>query len=219
MMSVNLHRLLRRRILICFDLIFIDKAAISWYSDSRKWLAESEGIIGGALVSKKEEATKEDLMTVIKILEETGIRYWIDGGWGVDVLAGEQTRTHRDIDIDFDVQQTGKLLKILADYGYEVDTDWAPVRIELYSKKMGYLDIHPFIIYEDGTSKQADLEGGWYVFEADYFGSAVFEGKTIPCISVKGQKVFHTGYELRDVDKHDMELIERLLGEVPSLKN
>ncbi len=25
-----------------------------------------------------------------------------------------------------------------------------------------------------------------------------FEGKTIPCISLKGQRVFHSGYELRD---------------------
>lgn len=168
-------------------------------------------------MSKKETTTKEDLMAVIKILAEAGIRYWIDGGWGVDVLAGKQTRMHRDIDIDFDAQHTEKLLKILADYEYEVDTDWAPVRIELYSEKLGYLDIHPFILNEDGTSKQADLEGGWYEFEDDYFGSAVFEGETISCISVKGQKVFHTGYELRDVDKHDIEIIERLLEEYSSL--
>ena len=27
---------------------------------------------------------------------------------------------------------------------------------------------------------------------------------TIPCISIKGQKIFHSGYELRDKDKHVM---------------
>lgn len=81
----------------------------------------------------------------------------------------------------------------------------------MYNEKLGYLDIHPFIINEDGTSKQADLEGGWYEFEVDYFGSAIFEGKTISCISVKGQKLFHTEYELREVDKHDTEIIENLL--------
>lgn len=155
--------------------------------------------------------TKEDLITVIKILEESSITYWIDGGWGIDILAGKQTRTHRDIDIDFDAQYTEKLLTILKAHGYQVETDWTPIRIELYNEKLGYLDIHPFIINEDGTSKQADLEGGWYEFEADYFGSAIFEGKTIPCISVKGQKIFHTGYELREVDKHDIEIIENLL--------
>lgn len=162
-------------------------------------------------MNKKETTSVEDLMTVINILEEANITYWIDGGWGVDILAGKQTRPHRDIDIDYDAQCTDKLLEILSGYGYRVDTDWAPVRVELYSEAYGYLDIHPFILNEDGTSKQADLEGGWYEFQADYFGSGSFEGRKIPCISAEGQKVFHTGYELREVDKQDLEIIERLL--------
>lgn len=162
-------------------------------------------------MAKKETTSPEDLMTIIRILEEANITYWIDGGWGIDVLAGKQTRAHRDIDIDFDARYTEKLLAILADYGYVVDTDWAPVRIELYSEKYGYLDIHPFNINKDGTSKQADLEGGYFEFEADYFGIGTYEGKVIPCISAKGQKVFHTGYELRKVDRQDLEIIEGLL--------
>ena len=95
-------------------------------------------------------------------------------------------------------------------WAIKIDTDWKPVRIELYSDELGYLDIHPFVLNEDGTSKQADLEGGWYEFEKDYFGSVFFEGKTIPCISLKGQKVFHSGYELRDKDKHDISILESL---------
>lgn len=161
-------------------------------------------------MNRKEITTKEDLMTVINILENASITYWIDGGWGVDILAGKQTRTHRDIDINFDAQHTERLLNMLLEYGYKIDTDWKPVRIELYSENYGYLDIHPFVLNEDGTSKQADLEGGWYEFDKDFFSNAVFEGKTIPCISVKGQKIFHSGYELRDKDKHDISIIENI---------
>ena len=47
-------------------------------------------------------------------------------------------------------------------------------------------------------------------FEKDYFSSAFFEGKKIPCISLKGQKVFHSGYELRDKDVHDISILEGL---------
>lgn len=141
-------------------------------------------------MSRKEVTTKEDIITVIDILENAEITYWIDGGWGVDILAGKQTRDHRDIDINFDSRYTEKLLHILFEYGY--------------------LDIHPFVLHEDGTVKQASLEGDWYQFDKDLFGSSVFEGRTIPCISVKGQKLFYSGYELRDKDRHDILILERM---------
>ena len=51
-------------------------------------------------MGRKEITTKEDLMKVIELFENTGITYWLDGGWGVDILAGKQTRIHRDIDIN-----------------------------------------------------------------------------------------------------------------------
>lgn len=41
-------------------------------------------------MSRKEVTTKEDFMTVIDILENAEITYWIDGGWGVDILAGNK---------------------------------------------------------------------------------------------------------------------------------
>lgn len=161
-------------------------------------------------MKKKEIATQDDLLKVLDLLDNTRIRYWLDGGWGVDVLAGKQTREHRDIDIDFDSQYTDELLRVLKENGYEVVVDWSPVRVELYHSQLSYVDIHPFVLNNDGTAKQADLEGGWYEFEADIFGSAVFNGRSVPCISAKGQKLFHTGYELREVDKHDMDIIEKL---------
>lgn len=164
-------------------------------------------------MTKKETTSSEDFMTVIGILEQLKITYWIDGGWGIDLLVGKQTRIHRDIDVDFDAQYTEKLLAALKEYGYVVDTDWAPVRMELYSERLGYLDIHPFILHEDGSSKQANPEGGYFEFEADYFGCGIYEGKTIPCISAKGQRIFHTGYELREVDRQDLKIIEGLLKE------
>ncbi|EKC47762.1 lincosamide resistance protein, partial [human gut metagenome] len=67
---------------------------------------------------------------------------------------------------------------------------WKPVRIELYSDELGYLDIHPFVLSEDGTSKQADLEGGWYEFEKDYFGSAFFVRKNNSLYILKRPKSF-----------------------------
>ncbi|MBQ6808941.1 MAG: aminoglycoside adenylyltransferase [Firmicutes bacterium] len=162
-------------------------------------------------MEKKELVTKENLLQVLDLLDASGIRYWLDGGWGVDALFGQQSREHRDVDIDFDAVYTEKLLQLLQEQGYRLETDWLPVRAELHHPQLGYLDIHPFVLEEAGKAKQADLEGGWYLFEADYFGAADFAGREIPCISPKGQKIFHSGYELREKDRHDLQLIEKLL--------
>ncbi len=107
----------------------------------------------------KETTNIADFLSVVALLEEAGIKYWIDGGWGVDLLAGQQTREHRDIDIDFDATRTEELLDILVAKSYHISTDCRPVRIELYSHDHGYLDIHPFVINEDGSAKQASPEG------------------------------------------------------------
>lgn len=162
-------------------------------------------------MDKKEIATQGDLFRVLDLLDKTGITYWLDGGWGVDALVGKQTRAHRDIDINFDSKHTEELLQMLQENGYAVVTNQNPVRIELYHPEFSYIDIHPFVLFDDGSAKQADFEGNWYEFEADYFGEAIFEGRRISCTSLNGQIVFHTGYALRDVDKHDIKNLEGLL--------
>ena len=133
----------------------------------------------------------------------------MDGGWGVDVLFGKQSREHRDIDIDFDAEKTEVILKALKGLGYVLETDWLPIRAELTHFKYGYLDIHPFVIGERSV-KQVNLEGGFWEFPHEYFGKAVFEGRTIPCISLEGQKVFHSGYDLKEKDIHDINILDQL---------
>lgn len=159
---------------------------------------------------RKEITTKDDLIFVVDLLSNSGIKYWLDGGWGVDILAGKQTRDHRDIDINFDAEYLEYLLNLLERHGYQIDTDLRPVRLELYSEIYGYLDIHPFVLASDGAAKQANPEGGWYEFDKDLFDSVTFEDITIPCISIKGQKLFHSGYKLRDKDIHDISILDSL---------
>jgi len=159
---------------------------------------------------KKEHTTETDLFKILDIMDETGIKYYLDGGWGVDVLTGKQNRQHRDIDLDFDADFTGDLLKKLHDIGYETVTDWLPVRIELWHESYGYLDIHPFIFDADGSAKQADLEGGFYQFEADFFTTVRYQDHQIPCISQKAQLLFHSGYELREIDQIDIQNLKSL---------
>ena len=139
------------------------------------------------------------------------MQFWLDGGWGVDVLYGQQTRLHRDIDIDFDANYTDQLLDLCRREDIKLKQIGCPPVWNCIAKELGYIDIHPFVLNADGTSKQADLDGGWYEFQPDYFGTAVFEGRSIPCISAKGQQVFHSGYDLREKDIHDLSIIKQCI--------
>ena len=151
--------------------------------------------------------TKETLWMILDLFEGLSVTYWLDGGWGVDALYGRQTREHRDIDINFDATKTEDVLTALHDFGYVLDTDWLPVRAEFSHPKLGYLDIHPFVI-EEKTVKQANPEGGYWQFPTEFFGTTVFEGRKILCISLEGQKVFHSGYEPREKDLHDIQILD-----------
>lgn len=68
---------------------------------------------------KKEHTDEKDLFKVLDIMDEMNIKYYLDGGWGVDVLTGKQNRQHRDIDLDFDADFTDDLLMKLHEIGYE----------------------------------------------------------------------------------------------------
>ncbi len=159
---------------------------------------------------KREETTFIQLQKVIALFKQNEITYWIDGGWGVDLLMQKQTRKHRDIDINFDASQSDKVVALLLDYGYQVQCDEMPTRMELYHDELGYLDIHPFILNADGSAKQSDYNGNYFLFDADFFTTVKFEEESIACMSLKAQALFHTGYELRDKDKHDIKNIEYL---------
>lgn len=41
----------------------------------------------------------KDVLQIVGWLEQAKIPLWLDGGWGVDALVGQQTRPHSDLDI------------------------------------------------------------------------------------------------------------------------
>ena len=43
--------------------------------------------------------TVADVLYVLDLLDAAEIVVWVDGGWGVDALLGEQTRDHNDLDL------------------------------------------------------------------------------------------------------------------------
>lgn len=151
-----------------------------------------------------------EVLAVLDAVRSVGCRHWLEGGWGVDALVGRQTRSHRDVDLDFDGGYEAEVLDALTGMGYGIETDWRPNRVELAATGRGYVDLHPLVIDPDGSARQAALDGGWYEFPKSWFTTGTLDGMTVPCVSLEAQRLFHAGYELRQVDEHDLAELDRL---------
>jgi lincosamide nucleotidyltransferase A/C/D/E len=151
-----------------------------------------------------------EVLTVLEALDTVGCQYWLEGGWGVDALVGQQTRPHRDLDVDFDAAYEGAALAVLQQLGYVVDTDWRPNRVELVAPTRGRVDMHPLLLDADGGARQAALEGGYHHFDRSWFTVGDLGGRRVPCLSAEAQRLFHQGYEHRPIDRHDLDQLAGL---------
>lgn len=88
----------------------------------------------------------EDAIEIISILENAGIKVFIDGGWGVDALIGYQSRAHNDIDIFIESSNKDNSFKILHDNGYkEIKMDYSTTDHSVWKdKKDRIIDLHIF---------------------------------------------------------------------------
>jgi lincosamide nucleotidyltransferase A/C/D/E len=154
--------------------------------------------------------TLTEVFEVLDALSAAGCQYWLEGGWGVDALVGHPTREHRDVDIDLDRVGEEAALVVLARLGYQIETDWRPNRVELSAPDRGWVDLHPLLVDPDGSARQPALGGGYHHFPNSYFVVGSLDGRPIPCVSAAAQCLFHSGYEPRQVDVHDLALLDVL---------
>jgi lincosamide nucleotidyltransferase A/C/D/E len=157
-----------------------------------------------------------DVVELVRLLERSHCSVWIDGGWGVDALLGQQTRQHADLDLALaDVTIAQDLL--VGQLGYVVAQDEMPTRLELRDGQDHRIDLHPLVFDSDGNGRQQLQDGGWGVYSADGLaGSGLIQGQLVQCLSPQLQLRFHLGYEPDDDDRHDIALLCQHFGfEVP----
>jgi lincosamide nucleotidyltransferase A/C/D/E len=160
----------------------------------------------------------DDVVEVLSRLEQAGVRPWVDGGWGVDALVGEQTRLHGDLDLALDRQRLGDTRAALEAMGFRVDESaepGLPARLVLCDLRHRAVDLHPLAFDEAGDGWQQLSAGGraWGRYPADdLLAEGTIGGRRVRCISATLHARFRLGYEWTKKDEHDLALLVARFG-------
>jgi len=155
------------------------------------------------------EMTARDVVAVLQLFDAHRIEVWIDGGWGVDALLGEQTRSHRDLDIALEHRDVPKLRAILEARGCRdvPRPDTRECNFVLGDDRGHEVDVHSYTFDADGH----------HVFGIEYpkeslTGRGSIDDYPVNCVSAEWMVRFQTGYPLDEDDYRDVLALCRHFG-------
>ncbi len=160
--------------------------------------------------------TADDVLEIIRRLDDAGIEWWIHGGWGLDALLGRETRPHDDLDLAVRRADIERLEASLPEFG-RVRDEW-PASFVLADGRGRRIDVHPLRFDErgDGWQERPSGEIGVWPREA-LAGRGRIGEREVRCTSPEFELTSHLYLGHDDVDRSDIELLcERFGLERPS---
>ncbi|MEW1952974.1 lincomycin resistance protein LmrB [Terrabacter sp. NPDC080008] len=127
----------------------------------------------------------------------------------MDALAARETRQHHDLDVFVDSTTVPPLLEWLQDRGYHIAEDRQPVPVELAAER-GRIDVHPMEIHANGDGIQRGLGEEVFVHAVQDRTVGVIGGRDVIVACAARLRELRTGYQLRPVDVHDLEVLDPL---------
>jgi lincosamide nucleotidyltransferase A/C/D/E len=153
------------------------------------------------------------VIQVLDRLDGAGMTVWLDGGWGVDALLGEQTRAHADLDLAIARSDCPRAQEALVALGFRHTPDvepGLPARLVLRAADGREVEFHPLVMDADGNGWQELPNGGWGLYPVDGLqGRGEIAGRPVSCTTPELQLRHHLGYQLTDRDRHDLCLLAR----------
>ena len=103
---------------------------------------------------------------ILTQLQDSGVATWVDGGWGVDALVGEQTRAHDDLDLALDRDHLAAARSALEALGFQTDPaaePGLPARLVMTDRSGHRVDLHPLVFdaQGDGWQQLSDSNTAW----------------------------------------------------------
>ena len=161
-----------------------------------------------------------DVVDFYRTITQLGIELWIDGGWGVDALIGEQTRPHTYLDIAIQAKDVPVFRHFLQERAYtEIKLEIAqPWNFVLGDESGREIDVHVIVPDEQGDGIYGPPEKGEKYPAASLTGTGNIDGQAVRCISPEWAVKFHSGYDLKDKDFRDVSALCKKFGiELPAV--
>jgi lincosamide nucleotidyltransferase A/C/D/E len=150
----------------------------------------------------------DDVVTLLDAFDQASVEVWLDGGWGVDALVGEQTREHDDLDVVCSLDDVAPLVSVLERLDYEVAKGEPPTCVVLLDPAGRQVDVHPVRFTESGDGVYRMEDGrDWAYPAAGFSGRGQVLGRAVRCLTPEVQVLCHAGYELVETDHHDLALL------------
>jgi lincosamide nucleotidyltransferase A/C/D/E len=158
--------------------------------------------------------TSAALIELLSLIETNHIEVWLDGGWGVDALLGEQTRAHKDADLIVRVSDLDRLAALLQPRGFAVRSGGTPSNFVLADATGLDLDLHAVVFDASGNGVYRMANGQDWIYPAEGFtGRGRIGGQSVRCLTAAIQVLGHaTGYAPTAKDIEDMERLRARFG-------
>lgn len=159
-----------------------------------------------------------DVREVLDAFDRAHVEVWINGGWGVDALAREQTRRHGDLDLALDrasLEAARRAVEELAFWHDKESKPEMPARFVMRDQSGRAVDFHPLAFDRRGDGWQQLSESGraWGHHPAeDLRATGSIGGRSVRCISPRLHVRFRMGYEWSDRDEHDLRVLAERVG-------
>jgi lincosamide nucleotidyltransferase A/C/D/E len=157
-----------------------------------------------------------ELIRLLDALEAAEVVVWVDGGWGVDALFGEQRREHDDLDLVVEMNDVPTLQRVLKALGYTFQRRDAPLSFELVAPDGRQVDVHPVTFNERGDGIYQTGGGKTWAYPAEGLaGTGEIAGRRVRCLTAELQMRVHSGYEFSAKDHEEVRALHERFGADP----
>lgn len=154
------------------------------------------------------------LLDLLRLFNSANLTVWLDGGWGVDALLGQQQRTHKDVDIVLTVAEAARLPALLVGRGFRLREGQPPHSFVLADGAGLEVDVHAVVFDDAGNGVYRMQNGEDWIYPAEGFhGRGAIDGVGVNCLSPTTQVLCHAhGYTPTAKDFDDMARLAQRFG-------